>query len=458
MQFDLIIIGGGPGGYVAAIRAASIGKKVALIEAADLGGTCLNRGCIPSKTMLKYAELIDGVKKASHWGIEINEMNLSLDKMIERKNSIVTQLKNGVQYLMDKNKIMIFKGTGTLSDDKSVEIEMEAGTQKIAAHQIIIATGSRPVVPKIKGIDQIEYHTTDTIFDMQEIPKSIAVIGGGVIGVEMASVFASLGSAVSIIELNDRIISAEDIDASIILEKALRKKGIKIFKNTEVTAFEDFNHTKKISCMENGEEKTIEVDAVLLAIGRQPNLSVLGSSSIKLKKNHIEVDKYLETSKKGIFAIGDVIGGLQLAHVASAEGLTAVENLEGKKKEMDYSVIPRCIYTQPQIASVGYTEETLKNKGLKYRVEKSEFSSNGKAITLGATEGFAKLYVDPIYGEILGAVMAGENVTEMISQISSYMTLEGTIDELAEMIQPHPSLSETLMETANSLLGKGIHY
>lgn len=458
MQFDLIIIGGGPGGYVAAIRAASIGKKVALIEAADLGGTCLNRGCIPSKTMLKYAELIDGVKKASHWGIEINEMNLSLDKMIERKNSIVTQLKNGVQYLMDKNKIMIFKGTGTLSDDKSVEIEMEAGTQKIAAHQIIIATGSRPVVPKIKGIDQIEYHTTDTIFDMQEIPKSIAVIGGGVIGVEMASVFASLGSAVSIIELNDRIISAEDIDASIILEKALRKKGIKIFKNTEVTAFEDFNHTKKISCMENGEEKTIEVDAVLLAIGRQPNLSVLGSSSIKLKKNHIEVDKYLETSKKGIFAIGDVIGGLQLAHVASAEGLTAVENLEGKKKEMDYSVIPRCIYTQPQIASVGYTEETLKNKGLKYRVEKSEFSSNGKAITMGATEGFAKLYVDPIYGEILGAVMAGENVTEMISQISSYMTLEGTIDELAEMIQPHPSLSETLMETANSLLGRGIHY
>ena len=458
MQFDLIIIGGGPGGYVAAIRAASIGKKVALIEAADLGGTCLNRGCIPSKTMLKYAELIDGVKKASHWGIEINEMNLSLDKMIERKNSIVTQLKNGVQYLMDKNKIMIFKGTGTLSDDKSVEIEMEAGTQKIAAHQIIIATGSRPVVPKIKGIDQIQYHTTDTIFDMQEIPKSIAIIGGGVIGVEMASVFASLGSAVSIIELNDRIISAEDIDASIILEKALRKKGIKIFKNTEVTAFEDFNHTKKISCMENGEEKTIEVDAVLLAIGRQPNLSVLGSSSIKLKKNHIEVDKYLETSKKGIFAIGDVIGGLQLAHVASAEGLTAVANLEGKKKEMDYSVIPRCIYTQPQIASVGYTEETLKNKGLEYRVEKSEFSSNGKAITMGAAEGFAKLYVDPIYGEILGAVMAGENVTEMISQISSYMTLEGTIDELAEMIQPHPSLSETLMETANSLLGRGIHY
>jgi len=458
MQFDLIIIGGGPGGYVAAIRAASIGKKVALIEAADLGGTCLNRGCIPSKTMLKYAELIDGVKKASHWGIEINEMNLSLDKMIERKNSIVTQLKNGVQYLMDKNKIMIFKGTGTLSDDKSVEIEMEAGIQKIAAHQIIIATGSRPVVPKIKGIDQIQYHTTDTIFDMQEIPKSIAIIGGGVIGVEMASVFASLGSAVSIIELNDRIISAEDIDASIILEKALRKKGIKIFKNTEVTAFEDFNHTKKISCMENGEEKTIEVDAVLLAIGRQPNLSVLGSSSIKLKKNHIEVDKYLETSKKGIFAIGDVIGGLQLAHVASAEGLTAVANLEGKKKEMDYSVIPRCIYTQPQIASVGYTEETLKNKGLEYRVEKSEFSSNGKAITMGAAEGFAKLYVDPIYGEILGAVMAGENVTEMISQISSYMTLEGTIDELAEMIQPHPSLSETLMETANSLLGRGIHY
>lgn len=458
MQFDLIIIGGGPGGYVAAIRAASIGKKVALIEAADLGGTCLNRGCIPSKTMLKYAELIDGVMKASQWGIEINEMNLSLDKMIERKNSIVTQLKNGVQYLMDKNKITIFKGTGTLSDDKSVEIEMEAGTQKITAHQIIIATGSRPVVPKIKGIDQIQYHTTDTIFDMQEIPKSIAIIGGGVIGVEMASVFASLGSAVSIIELNDRIISAEDIDASIILEKALRKKGIKIFKNTEVTAFEDFNHTKKISCMENGEEKTIEVDAVLLAIGRQPNLSVLGSSSIKLKKNHIEVDKYLETSKKGIFAIGDVIGGLQLAHVASAEGLTAVANLEGKKKEMDYSVIPRCIYTQPQIASVGYTEETLKNKGLKYRVEKSEFSSNGKAITMGAAEGFAKLYVDPIYGEILGAVMAGENVTEMISQISSYMTLEGTIDELAEMIQPHPSLSETLMETANSLLGRGIHY
>lgn len=460
MQYDLIVIGGGPGGYVAAIRAASLDKKVAIIESADFGGTCLNRGCIPSKTMLKYAELIDSVKKASHWGIEINDMHLSLDKMIERKNSIVAQLRNGIQYLLDKNKITIFKGAGTLTKDRVVEIEMKDGTQKIAAQKIILATGSRPVVPKIKGIEHIKYHTTDTIFDIQEIPKSIAIIGGGVIGVEMASVFASLGAAVSLIELNSRIIATEEIDASIILEKALRKKGIKIYKNTEVTSFESTNNTNAthISCMENGKEKNIDVDTVLLAIGRQPNLSVLGKSSIKLKNNYIEVDKYLETSERGIFAIGDVIGGLQLAHVASAEGLTAVENLERKKKEMNYSVIPRCIYTQPQVASVGHTEEELKNKGIKYKVWKSEFSFNGKALTMGATEGFAKLYVDPNYGEILGAVMVGENVTEIISQISSYLTLEGTTDELAEMVQPHPSLSETLMESANALLGRGIHY
>ena len=458
MQYDLIVIGGGPGGYVAAIRAASLGKKVALIEAADLGGTCLNRGCIPSKTMLKYAELIDGVKKVNNWGIEIKEMNLSVDKMIERKNSIVTQLKNGIHYLLDKNKITIFKGKGTLNDNKIVEIDMEDGKQKIAAQKIIIATGSRPVVPKIKGIEQILYHTTDTIFNIQEIPKSIAIIGGGVIGVEMASIFASLGSRVSIIELNNRIIAAEDNEASIILEKALQKKDVTIYKNTEVSSFESVDNSSRIKCVTDGEEKVLDADCVLLAIGRQPNLSVLGNSSIKLKNNHIEVDSYLETSEQGIFAIGDVIGGLQLAHVASAEGLVAIENLEGKVKEMDYSVIPRCIYTQPQVASVGLTEEALKNKGINYKVKKSEFSSNGKAITMGAIEGFTKLFVDPQYGEILGAVMVGENVTEMVSQISSYITLEGTTDELAEMVQPHPSLSETLMETANALLGRGIHY
>lgn len=458
MDFDLIVIGGGPGGYVAAIRAATQGKKVALIEAIDLGGTCLNRGCIPSKTMLKYAELIDSLKKAKDWGIETNEMNFSITKMLDQKNTIINQLKMGIKYLLESNKIEIFNGTGFLSTNKSVEIETRNETKKITAERIIIATGSRPIIPKIKGIDQINFHTTDTIFDLQEIPKSMAIIGGGVIGVEMASVFASLGTTVTIIELNDRIIATEEQEASNVLHQSLQLKGIQILNNTKVTSFESMYKSTRIYSSTKDIENVLDVEMVLLAIGRQPNLSVLGNSSIRVKNNFIEVDDYLETSEKGIFAIGDVIGGLQLAHVASAEGLTAVANLDRKTKKMDYSVIPRCIYTQPQVASVGLTEDALKKKGIQYKVQKSQFSSNGKALTMGATKGFSKLFVDPTYGEIYGAVMVGENVTEMISQISSYMTLEGTIDELAEMVQPHPSLSEILMESANSLLGKGIHY
>lgn len=458
MSYDVIIIGGGPGGYVAALRAAKIGKRTALVEAGHLGGTCLNRGCIPSKTLLKHAEIIEDIEKVKKWGIKTDNLTFSLKDMFARKDQVIATLRSGIEHLLSKGKIDVYNGYGTIHDDKIVTVQTGNETKQIAGKKIIIATGSRPIVPPITGLDSVNYHTTDTIFDIEEIPKSIVIVGGGVIGVEFANIFSSLKTAVTIIELGDRIIPTEDEDASKVLLKSLKKKGIKVFTKYQVTSLGQSDSEKMISLVSKyGKTETLNADEILIAVGRQPNLSAVNELDLKMNGRHIAVNDYLETSKKDYFAVGDVIGGLQLAHVASAEGLTAVENLDEENEKMNYKVIPRCIYTMPQVASVGMSEAELKEKGIKYKVNKYSFSGNGKALTMGETEGFSKVMIDEKYGEILGVVMVGAHVTEMIGQSSAYMYLEGTVDELAQMVQPHPSLSEVLMESANALIDKGIH-
>ncbi|MGE7907502.1 dihydrolipoyl dehydrogenase [Peribacillus sp. NPDC094092] len=458
MSYDVVIVGGGPGGYVAALRAAKNGKRTALVEADYLGGTCLNRGCIPSKTLLKHAEIIEEIEKAKNWGIKIDNLSFSLKDMFARKDKVITTLRRGIEHLLSAGKIDVYKGYGTIHADKKVTVQTGNETKQITGGKIIIATGSQPVVPPIDGLDSVNYQTTDSIFDITEIPQSIVIVGGGVIGVEFANIFASLKTEVTIVELGDRIIPTEDEDASKALLKSLKKKGIKVLTKYQVTSIKESKNEKELSITsQQGKTETLIADEILLAVGRKPNLSAVSELDLKMNGKHIAVNDYLETSKKGYFAVGDVIGGLQLAHVASAEGLTVVENLDEEKEKMNYKVMPRCIYTSPQVASVGMSEAELKEKSIKYKVNKYSFSGNGKALTMGETEGFSKVMIDEKYGEILGVVMVGAHVTEMIGQSSAYMYLEGTVDELAQMVQPHPSLSEVLMESANALIGKGIH-
>lgn len=457
-SYDVIVVGGGPGGYVAAIRAAKEGKKTALIEADELGGTCLNRGCIPSKTWLKHAETIEQIEKAQSWGIVTNPPQFDFAKMVKRKDQVIQTLRQGVQSLLRAGKIDVHKGFGKVYPGKKVIVEKENSQLELSAKNIIIATGSHPIVPPISGIDSINYHTTDTIFQIEEIPESLVIVGGGVIGVEFANIFSSLRTDVTIIELGDRLIPTEDEMASKELLKALKKKGVKVLLNHQVEKFQQNNAQIKIhSVNKRGDQTVVDADEVLIAIGRAPNVEAVKELQLAMNDRFIKVNDYLETSERGVFAVGDVIGNVQLAHVASSEGLTAVANLDAPTVKMDYKVIPRCIYTSPQVASTGLTETELKEKNIPYKVHTFQFSANGIALASGETDGFSKVLIDEKFGEILGVIMVGSHVTEMISQASAFMYLEGTVDELATMVQPHPSLSEALMESANVLLDKGIH-
>ncbi|WP_339213527.1 dihydrolipoyl dehydrogenase [Ornithinibacillus sp. FSL M8-0202] len=454
--FDVAIIGGGPGGYVAAIRAAKSGLSVALVEGSELGGTCLNRGCIPSKTLLKHAEVLNQIKHANQFGIQVRDVSFSFPDMIKRKNQVIKQLQNGIKGLLRQNKITLLNGYGTVHADKKVTVEIADRKEEIQAAHVILATGSKPYIPEISGISDIDYHTSDTIFDLHEVPKRLVIMGGGVIGLEIACVFNSLGSAVDIIEMADRVLPAEDPDASHFLTKQLVEKGINIHTTTKVTGFKKEANTI-VELEKNGEKASIETDAILISVGRIPNTTGIEEAGVAFDGRFVKVDEYMCTSVDGIYAIGDVIGGFQLAHAASEEGIHAVNHILGKEKKLDLAM-PRCVYTFPEIASVGMTEEQAKAKGFTVRTKKVDLAGNGKAIASLENSGFMKIIVDEKYGEILGVVMVGAHVTEMISQATSFIHLEGTVEELDSMIFPHPTISEALFESAAAWLGKGIHY
>ncbi|AKF95456.1 dihydrolipoyl dehydrogenase [Brevibacillus laterosporus] len=455
--YDIVVIGGGPGGYVAAIRASKEGKKVALIEQEHLGGTCLNRGCIPSKALLKHAEMIHAIRDAPKYGIEVGEMRLSLPKMMQRKNQVINQLRGGIAHLLRTGKIDFYHGKGEIQPDQIVEITGDK-PERMKTGSIIIATGSSPAVPPIEGLEQVSYHTSDTIFDLEEIPASLAIIGGGVIGVEFASIFESLGTKVTIIEMADRILATEDEMASQVLTKHAGRMGITILTKAKVAAVKALGSQKQLIIYnEAGAKQQVVAEEILVAIGRRPNLSASANLSLDTDGPFIKVNARMETSVPNIYAIGDVVGNWQLAHVASAEGIVAALNATGHAKDMEYHIVPRCIYTSPEIASVGLSEREAKEKGFQVKTSMYQLAVNGKALASGQAGGFVKLIADETYGEIVGAVMVGPHVTEMISQISAYMQLEGTVEEMANLIFPHPTVSEALLEAASDWLGKGIH-
>lgn len=447
-EFDVIIIGAGPGGYVSAIRAAQLGKKVAIVEKKKVGGACLNVGCIPSKTLLKHAEMVEEIKKAKSWGIETGELSINFSKLMQRKSQVVQSLTSGVEHLLQTNKITLFQGEASISENLVVSIDDD----KIKGQDILLATGGKPFIPPIKGLDKVNYLTTDSFFDMKELPTTMLIIGGGVISVELAFAMAPLGTKVTIVEVAPDILLTEDVDARKIIKKELQRKNIQ----TIVKA--DIQEVKKDRIILADQE--ISYDTLLVATGRTPNIELVQDLKIKMDDNNkfVAVNEYYETSKKHVYAVGDLIGGYQLAHAASAEGLVAVHAMNGDSPQpLDQTEIPRCVYTHPEIASFGLNEEQAKNANHNVSVSISPLSGNGKAIAMGETEGFVKIISDHTYQEILGAVIVGAHATELIGEILAVKHSEGTMNELASLIHAHPAVAEAIGESANALFQQAIH-
>lgn len=447
-NYDLVVIGAGPGGYVAAIRAAQLGKKVAVVEKKQLGGTCLNAGCIPSKTFLKHSEWLLTLNTANRYGIKNQVTDINIAKLVNRKCEVVQTLRNGIDYLFKKNSITLIKGEAQINEHQKVIVN----GQEIQAKKILLATGSEPSVPPINGLDSVPYDTTDTFFDMQTLPKQLLIIGGGVIGVELAFSMAPLGVKTTIIEVAEDILLTEDKEAREIIKQELKRLNVDLFIGQKIVSIQN-----NLAILPN---QKISFDKLLISTGRKANVDLAKNLGLKLTNNNkfVYVDEQYQTSIKNIYAIGDLIGNWMLAHAASLEGIVAVDRMFNHGNNLvNQNLIPRCVYSFPEIASVGLTEEEAKKQGKNTAVKKQLFATNGKAIAANETVGFIKIIIDKQYGEILGAVIVGSHATEMIHTIAAVIQAEGTVNDLADMCFAHPTLSEVIGETAKSLVFKAIH-
>ena len=463
-EFDVVVIGGGPAGYVAAIKAAQLGGKVAIVEKVHFGGTCLNKGCIPTKTFLKNAEIIEGIEMAGKRGIilENDKFTIDMPKIVKLKNDIVKTLTNGVQGLLKSNDVKIYNGIGKINVDKDVVVTNDKGETVLRTDKIILAGGSKVGRINIPGIDSPKVLTSDDILDIQQIPKSLAVIGGGVVGIELGQVFNSFGSEVTVVEMMDRIIPGVDRESSETLRKELEKKGMKILTSTAIKEIVDNGDTLIIKV--DGKDDIV-AEKALLSIGRVPDLEGIGEIDLELENGKVKVDKYMETSVKGIYAPGDINGTRMLAHAAFRMGEIAAENaiqgnhratrLETNSSASIYT-IPSAIYTVPEVAMVGLTEEQAKEK-YDISVGKFAFVGNGRALASGESAGFVKVIADKKYGEILGVHIVGPSAAEIINEAATLMKMEITVDEVIKTIHGHPTYSEALFEACADVLGEAVH-
>ena len=460
-KFDLIVLGSGPGGYVAAIRASQLGLKTAIVEAEELGGICLNWGCIPTKALLKSAQVFEYISHASDYGIQVSGAEADFTGMVKRSRGVADGMSKGVQFLMKKNKIEILSGWGKIQPGKKVEVADKEGKKTVyAADHIIIATGARArELPTLK-IDNEKVIGYRKAMTLDKQPKSMVVVGSGAIGVEFAYFYNSIGTKVTIVEFMDRIVPVEDEEVSKALEKIYKKSGITIMTSSEVTKVDTKGAGCKVTVKTAKGEEVLDCEVVLSAAGVVSNLENIGLEEVGIlvDKGKIQVNDYYQTNMPGYYAIGDVVPGPALAHVASAEGIICVEKIAGHHPEaLDYGNIPGCTYCSPEIASVGMTEAKAKAAGYEVRIGKFPFSASGKASAAGAKDGFVKLVFDKKYGEILGAHLIGANVTEMIAEIVAIRKLETTGHELIKTVHPHPTMSEAIMEAAAAAYDEVIH-
>jgi len=469
-EYDLVILGGGTGGYVAAIRASQLGLKTAIVEKGKLGGTCLHKGCIPSKALLRSAEVFATTKRGEDFGVITSDVSLDFGKVQARKNKIIDQLHKGVQHLMKQGKIDVYEGIGRILGPSifspmpgTISVEMNNGTENemLIPKNVIVATGSRPrTLPGLEIVGQLVI-SSDEALQLEALPKSIIIVGGGVIGIEWASMLSDFGIKVTVIEFADRIIPTEDKDISKEMQRVLKKRGINLVTSAKVlpeTIIKD--QEVSISAEVKGVLKQFKAEKLLVSVGRQANLEGIGleNTDIQTENGFIVTNEFYQTKESHIYAIGDVIGGLQLAHVASHEGIIAVEHIAGEKPSpMNYNLVSRCIYSNPEVSSVGITEEQAKEKGHKLKIGKFSFRAIGKALVFGDSDGFVKIVADSETDDILGVHMIGPHVTDMITEAGLAMVLDATPWEIAHTIHPHPTLTEAIGEAALAVDGKAIH-
>ncbi|WP_431471290.1 dihydrolipoyl dehydrogenase [Nonlabens sp. SCSIO 43208] len=460
-KYDVIVLGSGPGGYVTAIRASQLGMKTAIVEKESLGGVCLNWGCIPTKALIKSADVFNYLKHAEDYGLKADNVDKDFDAVVNRSRDVANGMSKGVQFLMKKNKIDVIMGYGTLKKGKKVEVKAEDGsTQTIEGNHVIVATGAKSrVLPSLPqdGKKVIGYREAMTL---KEQPKKLIVVGSGAIGVEFAYFYNAMGTEVTIVEYLDRIVPVEDIDVSKQMERSFKKSGIKVMTSSEVTKVDTSGDGVKATVKTKKGEEVLEADIVLSAVGIETNLKNIGLEEVGIStdRGKVLVNKYYQTNIPGYYAIGDITAGPALAHVASAEGILCVEKIAGMHVEpLDYGNIPGCTYSTPEIASVGMTEAQAKEAGYELKVGKFPFSASGKAKASGASDGFVKVIFDAKYGEWLGCHMIGAGVTDMIAEAVVARKLETTGHEILKAVHPHPTMSEAVMEAVADAYDEVIH-
>ncbi|SEN21569.1 dihydrolipoyl dehydrogenase [Lihuaxuella thermophila] len=470
-NYDLVVLGAGPGGYVAAIRAAQLGMKVAVVEKEKVGGVCLHKGCIPSKTLLRSAELYHDMKNSENYGIHVADVRLDMSQVQQRKQKVVSQLHKGVEHLLKKNKVDVYKGTGRILGPSifspmpgtiSVEKSDNSESDMLVPRFVLIATGSRPRTLPGLEIDGRYVMNSDHALEMESLPKSIVIIGGGVIGIEWASMLNDFGVEVTVVEFADRILPFEDEDVSKEMARILKKRKVNILTGTKVlpesVTIQDGMVT--LSAEKGNETVSLSAERVLVSVGRQANIEDIGlhNTSIKVEKGVIQVNEFMQTAESHIYAIGDVIGGYQLAHVASHEGILAVEHMAGLDVHpINPLHIPRCTYSRPEVGSIGLSEAEAKEKGYEVKVGKFPFRAVGKSLVFGETDGFIKMISDKKTDDLLGVHIIGPHATDLISEAGLAKVLDATAWEIAHAIHPHPTLSEVFGEVALAVDGEAIH-
>ena len=458
---DIVVIGGGPGGYIAAIRAAQLGARVTLVEERELGGTCVNRGCIPTKFLLHSVDVYQSIKAAGQYGISVNEVSLDLLEMQGHKNEIITTLVSGIQGRLDRNNIEFISGRAKLTPSRQVEVDSGQGQkQTIQAGRVIIATGSKPMVLPIPGADSPDIMGAESILNLDQLPKTAVIIGGGVIGVEMATILAKLGCRVSIVEMMPHCLPTQDAEIALGLQDILREEGTQVHCNARVNRIEDSKDGKTVFFVEGTMEQRLEAEAVAISVGYEPNIANIGleECGVAIDKGGIKVNERMETSIPGIYAAGDVIGGIMLAYIGFAEGKVAAENAMGRDSKMNYQAVPQCIFTLPEVASVGLTEEEAAAQGYELQIGRFPFVANAMAAILGERRGLVKIITEKQYGQILGVHIIGPRATSLIPEAALALKLEATTEDIVATMHAHPSLSEAVWEAALDVTGETLHY